>query len=64
MTKAEEIKIQEVSPESTLGGAVASANAAAATNRLINNNRNKNIFISFLLNKIQIGFKDSRVRGF
>jgi hypothetical protein len=52
MTRAEEIKIQDVSPESTLGGAVASANTVAATNRLINKNRNKNFFISSLLDII------------
>jgi hypothetical protein len=49
MTRAEEIKIQEVSPESTLGGADASANAAPTIHRFINNNGNKNFFISFLL---------------
>jgi hypothetical protein len=54
MTKAEEIRIQEVSPESTLGGAVVSANAAPTINRLINNNSNKNFFISFLLEYVSV----------
>jgi len=50
MTKAEEIKIQEVSPVSTLGAEEVgvSAKAAPAIKKLMNSNRNKNIFISFL----------------
>jgi len=51
MTKAEEIRIQEVSPESTFGGEEAgvSAYATPAINRPINKNRNRHFFISILL---------------
>jgi len=49
MTRAEEIRIQEVSPESTFGGEEAgvSANAIPTINRLIKKNRNRKFFISF-----------------
>jgi hypothetical protein len=51
MTRAVEIKIQEVSPESTWGGeeAAVSANAIPTVNRPMNKkNRNKYFFITLL----------------
>jgi hypothetical protein len=49
MTRAEEIRIQDVSPESTLGGADPSANAALAIQEPMNSSESRNFFISFLL---------------
>jgi hypothetical protein len=56
MTKAEEIKIQAVSPLSTFGGDFVSANATPAIKRLKNRTKIRYFFISSLLVEISNHF--------